>query len=195
MASSLRHAATRHALVVARPRRTHRAPISPRLPLQQTRTKRTAAKKDRRAAASRAIAENEASSVPVNDKGEPTLIFGMRPVDYSTKPPIRNPPPPPPPKPGMQKFLFPLTLLITAGTVGYFYVNNQNDNYEYWRAMQSGEALRMDEEYEDDEDEDEEEEEEETVADASKEGNRRGWFGWLRRRKQGEDGSKPETSR
>ena len=42
--------------------------------------------------------------------------------------------------------------------------------------------------------EEEEVEVEETVADASTE-KRRGWFGWLRRRKQGEDGSKPETSR
>ncbi|KAL3770886.1 hypothetical protein ACHAW5_003974 [Stephanodiscus triporus] len=50
------------------------------------------------------------------------------------------------------------TLGLAAISVGYFYVNNKNDNYEYWRAMQSGEALRIDDDDDDDYDDEEEEE-------------------------------------
>ena len=50
------------------------------------------------------------------------------------------------------------TVLFTAGTVTYFYINNNNDNYEYWKAMQSGEALQMDDEDDGDYEDDEEEE-------------------------------------
>jgi hypothetical protein len=87
-------------------------------------------------------------------------IFGMRPIDYSIRPPIRATPPPPPPKPGLQKYIAPASMLIMFATVAYFYVNNKNDNFEYWAAMQSGAALRMDEEEEDEDDEDEEDDEE-----------------------------------
>ena len=86
-------------------------------------------------------------------------IFGLRPIDYSIVPPIRYSPAPPPPKPGFQKYLFPLTLAFTAATVAYFYVNNKNDNYAYWEAMQSGEALQMDEDDDDDDDYEDDEEE------------------------------------
>lgn len=81
-------------------------------------------------------------------------IFGMRPVDYSVVPPIRRSPPPPPPKPGVQKYLWVVTLIFGTATFGYFYVNNKNDNFEYWRAMQSGEALQMGDGDEDDDDDD-----------------------------------------
>lgn len=84
------------------------------------------------------------------------FIFGLRPIDYSIVPPIRRSPPPPPAAPGVRKYLFPLTLLFTTCTVGYFYMNNQNDNYAYWEAMQSGEAVLMDDD-EDDEDYEEDE--------------------------------------
>jgi len=86
-------------------------------------------------------------------------IFGMRPIDYSIVPPIRASPPPPPSKPGLQKYIAPVSMVITFATVGYFYVNNKNDNFEYWQAMQSGEAIQMEEDEEDYEDEEEEEEE------------------------------------
>jgi hypothetical protein len=48
---------------------------------------------------------------------------------------------------------------MTAFTVGYFWVNNNNDNLEFWSAMQSGEAVSLggdDGEEEDDDDDDEE---------------------------------------
>ena len=50
-------------------------------------------------------------------------IFGMRPIDYSVLPPIRYTPPPPPMKKQTQ-ILFPATVLLAAGMVGYFYINN-----------------------------------------------------------------------
>ena len=53
--------------------------------------------------------------------------------------------------------LSPLILLFTAGTVTYFYINNNNDNYAYWEAMQSGEALQMDTDDEEEEDYEDEE--------------------------------------
>jgi len=88
-------------------------------------------------------------------------IFGMRPIDYSIVPPIRASPPPPPSKPGLQKYIAPASMVIMFATVGYFYVNNKNDNFEYWAAMQTGAALQMDDEDDDEDYEDEEEEEEE----------------------------------
>ena len=86
-------------------------------------------------------------------------IFGMRPIDYSILPPIRASPPPPPSKPGLQKYIAPASMVFMFATVAYFYVNNKNDNFEYWAAMQSGSALQMDDD-DDEDDEDEEEEEE-----------------------------------
>mmetsp|Transcript_15433 Transcript_15433/g.33425 ORF Transcript_15433/g.33425 Transcript_15433/m.33425 type:complete len:158 (-) Transcript_15433:1576-2049(-) len=154
----LQRAATRHALAdpsslwaFARSNTLNRRPV--RL-LIQTRN-RSAAKTDKKAAISRAIAANQGSNEATAD-----FIFGLRPVDYSIVPPIRYSPPAPPSAPGFRKYLFPLTLLFTAATVGYFYVNNKNDNYEYWKAMQSGEALHMDDGEDDDDDYEYEEEEE-----------------------------------
>jgi hypothetical protein len=61
------------------------------------------------------------------------LVFGMRPPDYDVLPPIRPSPPPPPAKPGfLRRYLWVLTMIASAASVGYFYVNNKNDNYEYW---------------------------------------------------------------
>lgn len=55
--------------------------------------------------------------------GDKMEIFGMRPIDYSVLPPIRYTPPPPPMRKQTQ-VLFPATVLLTAGIVGYFYMNN-----------------------------------------------------------------------
>lgn len=133
--------------------------------LIQTRSKRSAAagKNNNKKAISRAITSNQrsakSSTTGSSTEGEMVeAIFGLRPIDYSVVPPIRYSPAPPPPKPGFQKYLFPLTLAFTAATVVYFYVNNKNDNYAYWEAMQSGEALQLDEDDDDDDYEDDEEE-------------------------------------
>jgi hypothetical protein len=93
--------------------------------------------KNRKAAISRSIASNNRitkSSLGSEQKQQQQVegIFGLRPIDYSIEPPIPHSPPPPPAKPGLQKYLFPFTLAFTATTVGYFYMNNKNDNYEYW---------------------------------------------------------------
>lgn len=128
--------------------------------LIQTRSKRTgtASKNSSKKAISRAIASNNKRKQSTSGSNSETVdaLFGLHPIDYSIPPPIRYSPPPPPAKPGLQKYLFPFTLLFTAGTVVYFYVNNKNDNYAYWEAMQSGEALQLDDD-EDDEEDDEEE--------------------------------------
>jgi hypothetical protein len=112
-----------------------------------TRSKQTNA--DKKAAISRAISNNEQSATePVGDN-----IFGMRPIDYTILPPIHASPPPPPPRPGLGKYIFPISVVIFAGIVGYFYVNNKNDNLEFWSAMEKGEAIDVDV---DDDDEDDE---------------------------------------
>eukprot|EP01083_Nonionella_stella_P076156 207374_1 len=95
----------------------------------------------------------------------PVLPFGLKPVDYTqVVPRIYASPPPPPPKPGIQKYFFPFTLVLTGGIIGYFYFNNQNDAYNYWEAMQTGGVLPGtldddddDDDYDDDDYEDEEE--------------------------------------
>lgn len=126
--------------------------------LIQTRSKRTGtASNNSKKAVSRVIASNNKRKQSTSGSNSETVdaLFGLHPIDYSIPPPIRYSPPPPPSKPGLQKYLFPFTLLFTAGTVVYFYVNNKNDNYAYWEAMQSGEALQLDDDEDDDEDEEE----------------------------------------
>lgn len=108
----------------------------PNTNLGQYRTKRSAAVSDdnRKAVIFRAIASNNRSTKSSSGSEQQQVdgIFGLRPIDYSIVPPIPYSPPPPPAKPGLQKYLFPFTLAFTAATVGYFYMNNNNDNYEYW---------------------------------------------------------------
>ncbi|KAL7506065.1 hypothetical protein ACHAXN_003412 [Cyclotella atomus] len=115
-----------------------------------TRSKQTNTKKD---AISRAINNNKQTSTPEGSLHPVDNIFGMRPIDYTIRPPICNSPPPPPPRPGMRKYIFPMSLVVFAAITGYFYVNNKNDNIEFWLAMQNGEAVDVD--GDDDEDEDE----------------------------------------
>ena len=123
--------------------------------MQQLRHKRTSIGKEAR----QAISNNKTTSTTTNTATVGDNIFGMRPIDYSIVPPIRASPPPPPSKPGLQKYIAPASMIIMFATVGYFYVNNKNDNFEYWAAMQSGEALQMDDDDEDYEDEEDEEDE------------------------------------
>ena len=221
------HALTRTATAITtsclRPAPLRSLNSNTRFLLVQTRTKRSssASKKNEKkiAIASALRANNEAASrsssgggAVADADGPIALVYGLHPVNYAAPPPIRKSPPPPPPKPGLQKHLWPFTLLFTGATVGYFYMNNKNDNFAYWEAMQSGEALRMDD---DDDDEDDEEWEEydevedmavegggnlsqlpldDTVSGENQEGikQRKGWFSWIngwRRGNKGHDGS------
>ena len=41
-----------------------------------------------------------------------------------------------------------------AGITGYFYVNNKNDNLEFWMAMQNGEAIDVGDDDDDDDEND-----------------------------------------
>lgn len=68
-------------------------------------------------------------------------LYGLKPVDYSVTPPIYRSPPPPPERPGLQKYLFPITTVAFAGISAYFYFNNKNDSNTYWEAMQTGGVL------------------------------------------------------
>lgn len=116
-----------------------------------TRSKQT--KPDKKAI-SRAIEKNKQTPEPELEVPADN-IFGMRPIDYTILPPICHSPPPPPPRPGMRKYIFPLSLVVFAGIFGYFYVNNKNDNLEFWMAMQNGEAIDVGNDEDDDDDEDE----------------------------------------
>ena len=164
MTLSLHRIATRRALSLrmSSTKSSSHAQTCKRQILIQTRTKQSASisANNKKRAISRAINQNVKSNSTIAEGGgsEIDAIFGLRPIDYSIRPPIQYSPPPPPAKPGFQKYLFPLTLLFTAGTVTYFYINNNNDNYEYWKAMQSGEALQMDDDEDGDYEDDEEEE-------------------------------------
>lgn len=80
------------------------------------------------------------------------VVFGLKPVDFTIVPPIRFSPPAPPPKPGLQKYLFPASILVTLGITAYFYFNNENDSKDYWETMQTGGALPGT--YDDDDDDD-----------------------------------------
>jgi len=125
--------------------------------LTQTRTKHTASTgKDRRSTISRALKNNDTHTSDGSNKPAIDNLFGMRPIDYSILPPIVRSPPPPPAKPGLRKYLFPISLFFTLSVTGYFYLNNKNDNFEFWNAMQKGEALPSDEDEGDDDDEEEE---------------------------------------
>ncbi len=81
--------------------------------------------------------------------------FGLHPVDYnSVVPPMYSSPPPPPPRSGLKQWLFPGTIVVTLAFSLHFYFNNQNDAFEYWDAMQSG---NLPAEFLDDDDDDEQE--------------------------------------
>ena len=112
------------------------------------RTKRTSSKNARAAAVSRAVRSNTSSSTTTTGEG----IFGLHPIDYATSPPpaICASPPPPPPKPGLSKYTFPISAVMTLGLTVYFYVNNQNDSFAYWESMQTG-GIPDDEDDDDDE--------------------------------------------
>jgi len=94
-------------------------------------------------------------------KGEGEWVFGLRPVNYRTAPApeICMPPPPPPPKAGLAKYTFPVSAFLTVAITAYFYVNNKNDSFAYWEAMQTG-GLMPDDDDDDDDDFDDEEGEE-----------------------------------
>ena len=50
-----------------------------------------------------------------------------------------------------------MSLVVFSGITAYFYVNNKNDNLEFWMAMQTGEAVDIDDDDDDDDDEEEDE--------------------------------------
>ena len=133
-----------------------------RIPSQSViRTKRTSAKnnnKSNKAAVSRALRSNSSNSNSSSSSGQG--IFGLEPVNYATAPTpgICASPPPPPPKPGLAKYTFPISALLTMGVTAYFYVNNQNDSFAYWESMQTGGIPKDDDDDDDDLDEGEEEE-------------------------------------
>eukprot|EP00956_Cyclotella_meneghiniana_P005741 scaffold7454_cov77-Cyclotella_meneghiniana.AAC.5 len=120
-----------------------------RTQLTTTRSKQTTTNK--KSVISNAISNNKQAM----EETIPTNIFGMRPIDYTIRPPIHHTPRPPPPRPGMRKYIFPISLVVFSAITAYFYVNNKNDNLEFWMAMQTGEAVDITDDDDDDDDEDE----------------------------------------
>lgn len=101
---------------------------------------------------------------PQRPKNDAT--FGIRPVDYTQTPPIMPSPLAPPPRPGAKaaiaRSLWPITLLMTASLGLFIYLNEEDDNTDFWKTIESGGAIVPDD---DDEEKDyldllEEEEEE-----------------------------------
>ena len=90
---------------------------------------------------------------------EPEYLYGLKPVDFSIAPPIYRSPPPPPPRPGLQKYIFPISTLSTLAITAYFYFNNKNDSYVYWETMQTGGVLPGTDDDDEDYDEDFDDEE------------------------------------
>lgn len=90
--------------------------------------------------------------VPQNDK-----TFGIKPVDYSQTPPIMPSPLAPPPRPGAKaaivRSLWPITLLMTASLGLFIYLNEEDDNTDFWKTVETGGAILPED---DDDDEDEE---------------------------------------
>ena len=117
------------------------------------RTKRTSSKNARAAAVSRAVRSNTSSSATTITGANGEGIFGLHPINYATSPPptICASPPPPPPKPGLSKYTFPISAVLTIGLTAYFYVYNQNDSFAYWESMQTGGIPDDDDDDDDDE--------------------------------------------
>lgn len=126
---------------------------------QSIRTKKTSAKNNK-AAVSRALRSNSSTTSNRTPSASGQGIFGLEPVNYATAPTpaICASPPPPPPKPGLAKYTFPISALLTIGVTAYFYVNNQNDSFAYWESMQTG-GIPEDDEDDDEDDLDDDEEE------------------------------------
>ena len=110
----------------------------PRILSQLIRSKKTSAKDSQKAAVSRALRSSSSSAPSASASGQG--IFGLEPVNYAAAPvpAVCASPPPPPPKPGLAKYTFPISALLTIGITAYFYVNNQNDSFAYWESMQTG---------------------------------------------------------
>jgi len=88
--------------------------------------------------------------------------FGMKPVNYSQTPPIMPSPLAPPPRPGAKaavvRSLWPITLLMTASLGLFIYLNEEEDNTDFWKTIETGGAIVPDEEDDDDYLDEEEEE-------------------------------------
>lgn len=83
--------------------------------------------------------------------------YGLKRLDYTTmQPPVWTTPPHPPTKTLSERIVFPLSIVLVAGIVGWVYMSPEEDDMtEYWKRVESGQILMDDDddEYEDDEDE------------------------------------------
>jgi hypothetical protein len=83
--------------------------------------------------------------------------FGIKPVDYSITPPIIPTPLAPPPRQGTKaafvRMVWPLTLIMTMSLGFYIYMNEEEDNYDFWKSIETGGAIVADDDDDDDEDE------------------------------------------
>lgn len=115
----------------------------------------------RRRRQSDAVARRFLSSVQTKRRKRPApkshdATFGMKPVDYSQTPPIMPSQLAPPPRPGAKaalvRSIWPVTMLMTASLGFFIYLNEEDDNTEFWKTIETGGAILP----EDDDDDDEE---------------------------------------
>lgn len=66
-------------------------------------------------------------------------------MEYSKAPPIQPSPLAPPPRPGAKaaivRSLWPLTLLAVASLGLFIYLNEEDDNTDFWKTMETGGAI------------------------------------------------------
>lgn len=88
-------------------------------------------------------------------KKQNDAMFGIKPVDYSISPPIIPSPLAPPPRKGTKaaflRMVWPLTLIMTASLGFYIYMNEEDDNYDFWKTIESGGAIVAEDDDNDDE--------------------------------------------
>merc|ERR1712232_184643 len=87
--------------------------------------------------------------------------YGSRRVDYSEPPPYWPLPPPPPARRGPRRYVLPVTITIFFSLFAYFYVNQDEGVYDYWRAVERGDVPMPDDEDDDDDAEEDEWDDEE----------------------------------
>ena len=94
-----------------------------------------------------------AVSTPKLGKVDDGEVFGMRRVDYTKPPPVAPLLVPPPYRVGYSTFFYALTVVSSIAFAVYIYYNQDEDNIEFWQAVETGQIPPgMDDDDDDDDD-------------------------------------------